>query len=79
MDRLLPPRRDRHVTFSLPTIETAADAATAAGALLAAVSAGDITPAEATELGKLIESYVKALEASEFEGRLARLEQRTQQ
>jgi hypothetical protein len=79
MDRLLPPRRDRHVKVDLPAIETAADAATAAGALLAAVSAGGITPAEATELGKLIESYVKVLEASEFEERLARLEQRTKQ
>lgn len=79
MDRLLPPRRDRHVAFTLPPIECAADAASASAALLSAVSAGDITPTEATELGKLIESYVKALEASEFEERLARLEQRTQQ
>ena len=79
MDRLLPARRDRHVTFALPSIETAADAAKAAGALLLAVSAGEITPQEAAELGKLIEGYVKALEASEFEERLARLEQRTTQ
>lgn len=79
MDRLLPARRDRHVTFALPAIETAADAAKAAGALLTAVSAGEITPQEAAELGKLIEGYVKALEASEFEERLARLEQRTTQ
>jgi hypothetical protein len=79
MDRLLPARRDRHVTFALPAIETASDAAKAAGALLTAVSAGEITPQEAAELGKLIEGYVKALEASEFEERLARLEQRTTQ
>lgn len=79
MDRLLPPRRDRHVTFALPPIECAADAASASATLLSAVSAGEITPSEATELGRLIESYVKALEASEFEERLARLEQRTQQ
>ncbi len=55
MDRLLPARRDRHVTFALPAIETASDAAKAAGALLSAVSAGEITPQEAAELGKLIE------------------------
>jgi hypothetical protein len=79
MDRLLPARRDRHVTFALPAIETAADAAKAAGALLTAVSAGEITPQEAAEMGKLIEGYVKALEASEFEERIARLEQRTTQ
>jgi hypothetical protein len=51
----------------------------ATGALLIAVSAGEITPQEAAELGKLIEGYVKALEASEFEERIARLEQRTTQ
>lgn len=79
MDRLLPARKDRPVTFNLPPIQTAADAAKAAGSLLVAVSEGAITPTEAAELGKLIENYVKALEASEFEERLAQLETRTAQ
>ena len=41
---------------------------------MAAVVAGDLTPSEASELGKLIEAYVKALEATEFAERLAKLE-----
>ncbi|MBS7544312.1 DUF5681 domain-containing protein [Ancylobacter oerskovii] len=76
MDRLIPPRKDRAVTFAMPKLTCAADAAKAAGALLDAVSAGDITPSEAGELGKLVEGYVRALEASEFEERLSRLEQK---
>ena len=38
------------------------------------VASGEITPGEAAELSKLIEAYVKALEASEFEQRLRVLE-----
>jgi hypothetical protein len=44
---------------------------------LEAVAAGDLTPAEASELGKLIETYIKALEATEFDERLGKLERMT--
>ena len=74
LDRLCPPRRDRHVSFEMPPIGTAADAGKALSALLRAVADGELTPSEAAELGKLVESYIRALEASEFEARLARLE-----
>jgi len=79
MDRLAPARRDRHIVFSMPKVGCAADAVTAQGALIEAVAAGDITPSEAAELAKLVDGYVKALEASEFEERLAKLERKTSQ
>jgi Family of unknown function (DUF5681) len=74
LDRLAPPRKDRLVMFELPTITSAADAVKASAALVAAVAVGDLTPAEAGELGKLIEAYVKALEATDFAARLENLE-----
>jgi len=74
LDRLCPPRKDRHVTFELPLLNSAADASRAAATIIAAVSAGELTPAEAAELGKLVESYARTLEATEFEERLATLE-----
>src|SRR5262245_12667494 len=77
LDRIAPPRKDRPVMFELPPITSAADAAKAAAALLEAVALGDLTPAEASELGKLVEAYVKALEATEFAERLTKLEQLT--
>jgi hypothetical protein len=77
LDRIAPPRKDRPVLFELPPVSSAADAANAAGALLAAVAVGDLTPAEASELGKLIEAYVKALEATDFAERLSKLERMT--
>ena len=74
LDRLAPARKDRSVTFALPSIETIADAAKASGALLNAVASGELTPSEAAELGKLIEAHVKAVEATEIEARLRKLE-----
>lgn len=79
LDRILPPRRDRPVTFELPPIKSAQDAAATVSAVLAAVAAGDLTPADAGEISKLIESYVKAFETSELAERLERLERLTQQ
>jgi hypothetical protein len=49
----------------------------ASAALVAAVAVGDLTPAEAGELGKLIEAYVTALEATDFAARLENLERVT--
>jgi hypothetical protein len=77
LDRIAPPRKDRPVLFELPPISSAADAANAAAALLEAVAVGDLTPAEASELGKLIEAYIKALEATDFAERLDKLERMT--
>lgn len=74
MDRMCPPRKDRHVSLAVPSITSAADAVSAASALLQAVANGEITPTEAAEVGKLIDGYVRALEATEFEKRLTRLE-----
>lgn len=74
LERTVPPCRDRRVTFSMPPIKTAGDALTATNAMLVAVSTGELTPAEAAELGKFIDGCVRTLEMSEFEDRLQRLE-----
>ncbi|WP_292530432.1 DUF5681 domain-containing protein [Methylocystis sp.] len=74
LERLLPARRDRPVSFDLPKIETAADATKATGAILSAVASGEVTPVEAESVSKIVEAHLKALEASEFEARLSALE-----
>jgi hypothetical protein len=74
LDRVLPPRRGRLVTFELPTIETAKDACAASSAVLAACANGELSPAEAAEFMGLIEAYVRMFETSEWEARLAALE-----
>jgi hypothetical protein len=77
LDRILPPRKDRPVTFTLPPINSAQDAAATVSAVLTAVATGEITPADAGEISKLIEAYVKAFETAELAERLERLERMT--
>ena len=74
MDRLLPVRRDRHVPFALPPLETASDAVKATAALVSAVAAGELTPAEAAELSKLVEGFSRAVDLHDVQTRLERLE-----
>ena len=75
MDRLCPPRKDRILSFQIPRIETADDAAKATGAMLQAVADGEITPGEAAEFGKLVMAHVEAIKATDFEKRLAAIEE----
>ena len=47
---------------------------TASAALVHAVAGGELTTGQAAELGKLVESYVRAIEVSDVVDRLERLE-----
>lgn len=74
LERIAPPRRDAPVTFDLPRMETARDAAKAAAAVLEAVALGELTPAEGAHIMALVETYRRTLETSELEARVAALE-----
>jgi hypothetical protein len=76
LDRLLPPRKDRPITFALPPIETTDDLPKATGAIVAAVAAGELTPSEAAEISKSLDVHVRAIEATELHRRMAALEAR---
>lgn len=68
-------RRERSVRFQLPTLRSAADAASAMAALTAGVAAGDVTPGDAAELSKLVGAFVAALAARELDQRLRTIEE----
>lgn len=74
LERIAPPRKDSPVQFDLPPMQTAADAAKAAGAVLDAVAGGELTPTEGAHLMGLVEGYRRALETSELEARVTALE-----
>jgi len=76
LERIAPPRKDGPVRFDLPHMESAQDAANAAAAVLQAVSEGELTPLEGASVMGLIENYRRALETSELEERLTKLEAR---
>lgn len=76
MDRLIPPRKDRPISFTLPPINTPQDAAKTISAVLSSVAAGEITPTEASEISKLIEVYIETFKTAELEERLSELEKK---
>ena len=79
MERIAPPRKDRSVAFLLPNLETAADAKTAAAAIVRAVADGDLTPSEAAELSKLLDNFIRIVEATDVQARLEALERKAAQ
>jgi hypothetical protein len=74
LERICPPRKERPVAFTLPKLETPADAVAASAALVEAVARGELTPGEAGELSKLVEGFTKAVELHDIAARLEKLE-----
>jgi hypothetical protein len=74
LERILAPRRERVVRFALPPIDSAADIARAMGAVTAAVADGALTPGEAGALAQIVDTFVRAIETSDFDRRLQMLE-----
>jgi hypothetical protein len=56
LERIISARRDRPVRFELPQIMSIVNAVAASAALLTAVAAGGLTPSEAADIGKLVDS-----------------------
>jgi len=77
LDRLAPPVKDRPVSFTFPQMEKAADAVTAASAIVEAVAAGELTPCEAGEVMKIVDIYTRTLQAADIEARVEVLERTT--
>ena len=70
LERVYPRLRDRATVFDLPPINGAPGALAALTTIVAGVRGGDLTAAEGSELGKLVDHYLRALEAKDFEQRL---------
>ncbi|MFY9833552.1 MAG: hypothetical protein WAK66_12675, partial [Methylocystis sp.] len=77
LERIIPPRRDRPLSFLLPVITSADDAAKLMASILSAVATGDVTPSEASDVARLVEAFTKVLETAEFERRLDVLESKS--
>jgi len=73
------PRRARTHPFALPDIACAADVAPAMSAIARAAAEGVITPLDAAELARLVETALRAIETSEFDRRLAAMERQVEE
>ena len=74
LDRLAPTGKNRPIICALPPLDTAAATVAAAGTIVAEVAAGDLTAAEAADLAKVVDLYVRTLETRSFGERLTELE-----
>ena len=76
LDRIAPQRKDRPVLFALPALGKAEDASASLAVIVAAVENGELTPSEAGELSKVVDTYARALLATELESRVTALEKK---
>lgn len=76
MDRVLPVPRGRTISLDLRPMNSSADVAGAMADVIRACSYGEITPSEANEVAKLLESYSTMLEVTQLEDRITLLEER---
>ncbi len=76
LERLLPPSRERPVSLDLPDTSTSEGIDKAIGAILKAVSEGELLPGEGTVLSRILETRRKALETYELEQRIVALEKK---
>jgi hypothetical protein len=74
LERILAPRRERVVRFELPAIKSAADIARAMDAVTAAVAEGALTPGEADVMARVVDTFIRAIDTSDFDRRLQELE-----
>jgi hypothetical protein len=84
LERILPPCRERTVKFALPPIESAPrdkarglkahDIAAAMKAVNSALASGAIMPGEAERIAVVVDTFVRAIDASDFGRRLQELE-----
>ena len=74
VSKALPSARDRCVEFDFPPIQNAGDARAAVSALILEVSVGRLSPSEATEISRLIDTMLKAIELKEVCARLEAVE-----
>ena len=75
LDRILPIRRERRVSFDLPPINSAEDVVNAMRAIAAALASGELLPSEAAEAGSFVGWHAKAIEVFDLEQRIILLEQ----
>lgn len=79
LERILPVRKDRPITFDLAPLAGAGDHPAALASILAAMAAGDLTPTEAQAIAALLKEHRAAVETADLAERIDTLEQRLAQ
>jgi hypothetical protein len=72
LDRILP--KERSVRVDLPAMDRDSSAVEACGAIIEAVSTGQIAPSEAAALASLVTAHARIIDVAEFGERLENIE-----
>lgn len=75
LDRILPAKRDRTIDVKLPKLQTADDAVNAMSLIIDAVGSENITPGEGEAMSRVIDAFVRAVQAHDIEKRVSLLEE----
>ena len=73
IERILPTRKERPVSFNLPAVRLATDAEKLMGAVIEAMACGNLTPSQAAQMARPIDAFVRTLIAAGIERDLAEL------
>lgn len=76
LERILPRRHERTLSFRLPSVKQPTDAGHALAVILKGVGDGSLMPGEAKALVALVEATLKNVETVDHERRLSALESR---
>ncbi len=74
-DRLAPLPKNEPALCDFPPLEKASDTGDFIAAVIAAVARGDLIPREGSEIAKLVDTYLRTVEATLVDARLTELEQ----
>jgi len=72
--RIIAPRRERPIQLAVPSIQSASDIAAAMGTIVKAAAQGTVTPDEAFKLSHMVDTFVRAIDTSDFDRWLQMLE-----
>jgi len=72
-DRIAPLPKKEPVGCDLPPLLEVSDAASFVAALITAVACGDLVAREGSDIAKLVDTYLRTLEVTELEARVAKL------
>ena len=76
LDRIAPRPKDTAIDFELPALQSAESALSAVADIAAALGRGELTPAQANDLTRVVERFLRAHENVVLEQRVKRLEAR---
>jgi hypothetical protein len=74
-ERIAPPSKKEPVVCEFPPLEKVSDSGEFIAAIINAVARGDLVPRQGSEIAKLVDTYLRTVEATTVDARLTELEQ----